>query len=1068
MDFTLNGKTVVVDATPGRSLLDVLRGECGLRSMKDGCAPEGSCGACTVIVDGHAVVSCARPAERVAGRSVETLEGLAADVRSLWADAFVATGASQCGYCSPGIVMKAEALLRRDPEPSREAIARALAGNLCRCTGYASIIDAIALTAAVRRGEAAGVEPVTGPRYEGRELALGEKPFVGDLVAPGMLHGALRFAGVPRALVRSIDTAAARAVPGVVAVLTAADVPGRREQGLIRPDWPLLVAEGEIVRYVGDVLAAVAAETREAAAAAAALIEVELEALPAVTDPFAALADGAPEIHEGGNVVSRSVVRRGDVDAALAGAAHVASASFRTAAIEHAFLEPEAALAVPRGAVGPDGATVTAHRVHVYSPGQGAWEDRRQVASFLGLDAGEVLVTQVSTGGAFGGKEDLSVQGQAALLAFATGRPVLLKLTRRESLWFHVKRHPMWLDYTAGCDAEGNLVAVRARITGDNGAYASVGGKVLERAAGHACGPFRVPNVDVEATAVYTNNPPSGAMRGFGANQADFAMEGVLDMLAESVGHRRLGHPLAQRARRGRPHHDRPEAGRGRRREGHPPRGQGRLQGRPVRGHRVRHQERGRRQRPQGARARGPPPRRGRHRHAVPLLDRDGPGLPHGLPRPRGGRAGDRPGPDPGGRGHAPRAGHGRDDLVAGHDARRARGPGRLRDAARRSSPRPRRPAGGPGRTGLRGRGRRGLDHQARGRRGRARDALRLRLGDPGGDPRRRGPPGADRRGARRGQGAQPGPAEGPGRGRGPHGPGHGPDRGVRDRRRHPRHRDAQVAGHHPGGRDAPGGDDPGGGRRSPRARSARRAWARPSWSRPRPPWRARSTRSTASGGPACRCATRPPPGRCCPGWPAMPRRRRRRHGREEGSPDVRGHPGPRLRAPPPVLGARAGDARPAQGRHELPGDPGAGLVAPGHGPRPRDDPLVGHARRARGARERDHRDHRPPRVPQRHRGQPGRDRRGVRRGRRPIRAGLRDHRSPRAGRRPAGPRRERALHPGRRPGPGGDPRRLHLLRRVPARRGRAGRGARGGRPRPRLRGRRRCRRAGPARRPDP
>jgi xanthine dehydrogenase molybdenum-binding subunit len=322
----------------------------------------------------------------------------------------------------------------------------------------------------------------------------------------------------------------------VVAVVTAADVPGRREQGLIRPDWPLLVAEGEIVRYVGDVLAAVAAETREAAATAAALIEVDLEALPAVTDPFEALAEGAPAVHEAGNVLSTSVVRRGDADAALAAAAHVARASFRTAAIEHAFLEPEAALAVPRGAVGPDGAIVTAHRVHLYSQGQGAWEDRRQVASFLGLAASDVLVTQVSTGGAFGGKEDLSVQGQAALLAFVTGRTVLLRLTRRESIWFHVKRHPMWLDYTAGCDAEGNLVAVRARITGDNGAYASVGGKVLERAAGHACGPYRVPNVDVEATAVYTNNPPSGAMRGFGANQADFALEGVLDMLAEHVG----------------------------------------------------------------------------------------------------------------------------------------------------------------------------------------------------------------------------------------------------------------------------------------------------------------------------------------------------------------------------------------------------------------------------------------------------------------------------------------------------------------------------------------------------
>jgi xanthine dehydrogenase molybdenum-binding subunit len=536
MDFTLNGRAIAVDIDPGESLLHVLRERCGLRSMKDGCAPEGSCGACTVIVDGHAVVSCARPAERAEGRVIETIEGFPAGIRALWADGFVATGASQCGYCSPGIAVKAEALLRREPAPGREAIARALAGNLCRCTGYVSIIDAIALVAAVRRHEVAAVEPVAGPRYEGRELALGEKPFVGDLVAPGMLHGALRFAGIPRALVRSIDTTAARAVPGVVAVVTAADVPGRREQGLIRPDWPLLVAEGEIVRYVGDVLAAVAAETREAAATAAALIEVDLEALPAVTDPFEALAEGAPAVHEAGNVLSTSVVRRGDADAALAAAAHVASASFRTAAIEHAFLEPEAALAVPRGAVGPDGAIVTAHRVHLYSQGQGAWEDRRQVASFLGLAASDVLVTQVSTGGAFGGKEDLSVQGQAALLAFVTGRTVLLRLTRRESIWFHVKRHPMWLDYTAGCDAEGNLVAVRARITGDNGAYASVGGKVLERAAGHACGPYRVPNVDVEATAVYTNNPPSGAMRGFGANQADFALEGVLDMLAEHVG----------------------------------------------------------------------------------------------------------------------------------------------------------------------------------------------------------------------------------------------------------------------------------------------------------------------------------------------------------------------------------------------------------------------------------------------------------------------------------------------------------------------------------------------------
>jgi xanthine dehydrogenase molybdenum-binding subunit len=234
----------------------------------------------------------------------------------------------------------------------------------------------------------------------------------------------------------------------------------------------------------------------------------------------------APRLHEDGNVLSVSQVQRGDVDDALAGAAHVVSETYRTQAIEHAFLEPESCLAVPAG----DGP------LHVYSQGQGVWEDRRQLASFLGVAPDDVRVTQVSTGGAFGGKEDLNVQCHAALLAQRAGRPVLLTLSRRESLRFHPKRHPLWLEYTAGCDEEGHLVAVRARIVGDTGAYASVGAKVLERAAGHACGAYRVPNVDVEATAVYTNNLPCGAMRGFGVSQSNFALEGVLDLLAERVG----------------------------------------------------------------------------------------------------------------------------------------------------------------------------------------------------------------------------------------------------------------------------------------------------------------------------------------------------------------------------------------------------------------------------------------------------------------------------------------------------------------------------------------------------
>jgi xanthine dehydrogenase molybdenum-binding subunit len=534
VDFELNGVTRSIAPEPGMTLLQLLREELGLRSMKDGCAPEGSCGACTVIVDGRAVVSCAQPAERFAGRSVETLEGLPADVRDLWADAFAATGASQCGYCTPGIVMKAEALLRREAAPGRDTITRALAGNLCRCTGYHAIVDAIEQVAAARGG-GPRPQPASGtaigdraPRYRVREQVLGMQAYVADHVVAGMLHGALRLSDHPRAVVRSIDTSAAQAAPGVVAVITAADVPGKRNQGLIRDDWRQLVAVGETTRYVGDVLAAVAAETRRQARLAAELIEVSYDILEPVSDPFAAMADAAPQLHPGGNILSTSVIRRGDADAAISSAAHVVADSFTSAAIEHAYLEPESSLAVPQHGDGP--------RLHVLSQGQGAWEDRRQLASLLALEPADVLVTQVATGGAFGGKEDLNVQGHAALLALATDRPVLVALSRAESLRFSVKRHKFWMDYTVACDAEGHLTAVKARFVGDNGAYASVGGKVLERAAGHACSAYKVPNVDVEARAVYTNNPPGGAMRGFGANQANFAIESLLDRLAEAVG----------------------------------------------------------------------------------------------------------------------------------------------------------------------------------------------------------------------------------------------------------------------------------------------------------------------------------------------------------------------------------------------------------------------------------------------------------------------------------------------------------------------------------------------------
>jgi len=533
VEFTLNGRPAAARVGPGMSMLELLREACGVTSVKDGCAPEGSCGACTVLLNGRACVSCAQPATRVAGRAVVTQEGLPPQARDLWARCFVASGASQCGFCSPGIVMKAEALLARSPNPAREEVARALAGNLCRCTGYTKIIDAIQFAAASRRGEplpaveAGGGVGSRAARYEGVELALGDKPYVSDLAMPGLLEGACRFSDHPRARLVRIGTSRATAVPGVLAVLTWRDVPGERRQGLITRDWRQFVAEGEITSYVGDVIAVVVARNRHAAREAAELVDVEYEVLEPVIGPDEALRPGAPRLHENGNVLSVSRVRRGDVDSVLGEAAHVVTETFRTQFIEHAFLEPESALAVPDG----HGAGV-----HVYSQGQGAWEDRRQVASFLALPEDRVRVTQVSCGGAFGAKEDLNVQAHAALAALHTGHPVRVTLSRAESIRFHAKRHPLTMTYTVGCDSEGRLLAVRARITGDTGAYASVGDKVLERAAGHACGAYRVPNVDVEAQAVYTNNPPCGAMRGFGANQANFAIEGMMDRLAERVG----------------------------------------------------------------------------------------------------------------------------------------------------------------------------------------------------------------------------------------------------------------------------------------------------------------------------------------------------------------------------------------------------------------------------------------------------------------------------------------------------------------------------------------------------
>ncbi|MEC7583982.1 MAG: selenium-dependent xanthine dehydrogenase [Planctomycetota bacterium] len=538
IDFTLNGSATSIDPADGESMLDALRERCGITSTKDGCQPQGRCGCCLALVNGRPVVTCAVPASRAAGKQITTLEGLDEAERAQIAQAFVDTAGLQCGFCIPGIALRAKSLLDKHPDPSRETIAKALDVHLCRCTGYTKIIDAYQHLAALRRGEpgvatggmnAGAACDGVGARmdkYAGSELTLGSYTFVADRRPDGLLYGAVRLSDHARARVLSIDTAAALAHPGVVAVATAEDVPGNRWYGLLYDDWPGFVAVDEEVRCVGDMIAAVAAEDMATARAAAALIEVRYEELPPVTDVDAALADNAPQVNpHSPNQLSRTVVNRGQADQDLESSVHVVSGSYSTQRIEHLYLEPESALCT----ITEDG------RLKLHSAGQGVFDDRRQVASFLGIDEEAMDVELVPSGGAFGGKEDMSIQAQAVLLSHLTGRPCRVTLSREESIRLHPKRHPMQMDYTVGCDAEGHLTAVRARIVGDTGAYASVGSKVLERAAGHACGPYRVPSVDVVSLAVRTNNPPCGAMRGFGVNQTNFAIEACLDELAEKL-----------------------------------------------------------------------------------------------------------------------------------------------------------------------------------------------------------------------------------------------------------------------------------------------------------------------------------------------------------------------------------------------------------------------------------------------------------------------------------------------------------------------------------------------------
>ncbi len=531
ISFRLNGSEVYYDGNPDYPLLQYLREEKGIVSVKDGCSGQAACGACLVEIDGRAKLSCVTKMKVLQDSEVITLEGIPEEIRNILAKAFVKKGAVQCGFCIPGVLMRTKILFQGNAEITHSSIKKALKPHLCRCTGYQNIIGAIedahkSIAAAKLTIPEKPDENTNGflPKYEAFETAIGQRPFVSDLKVDGMLTVALKFSDHPRAKILHIDISKAQNLKGVTAVFTAKDIPGPHNSGLVIKDWPLMVDEGEMTHYIGDVLAGVAAETKEIARQAVDLIRVKYDVKEPEADMLKAMQTGAAQVHEGkSNLIEKTIIKRGgDVDKIFRNSAFTAHGIYETQRIEHAFLETEGALAMPQG----DG-------VLVYSNGQGIYVDRSQVASLLAIPEDHVEVRLVPTGGGFGGKEDITVQGHAALFAYKLKKPVKLVLTREESIRMHPKRHPVKMDILVAADDKGKLTAIKLKAIGDTGAYASVGTKVMERLAGHATGGYHFPAVDLEAVTVYTNNIPSGAMRGFGVPQVVFALESCIDEICE-------------------------------------------------------------------------------------------------------------------------------------------------------------------------------------------------------------------------------------------------------------------------------------------------------------------------------------------------------------------------------------------------------------------------------------------------------------------------------------------------------------------------------------------------------
>lgn len=531
--YQLNVNGELYKCNEDKMLMDFLRNDCHFKSVKDGCS-EGACGTCTVLIEGKAVKSCTRKLSALDGKSIITVEGLNEREKEVYTYAFGEAGAVQCGFCIPGMIMCAKGLLDINLNPSRNEIAYAIRNNLCRCTGYKKIIDAIELVAKLLRENIKNVvtPEITGigtkvHRIDVAEKVLGFGEYTDDIEIEGMLYGGAVRSKYPRARVISIDTSKAVSLAGVKAVITADDIPGKNQIGHIKKDWYTLIPVGGITHYLGDAICLVVAENTKILEEAKKLINIEYEELESVFDIEDALKVNAPKVHHTGNILAHEKLIRGDAQNAIENAAYVVTNYYETPFTEHAFLEPECAVAI-------------VNKKHkeaiIYSSDQGPYQTQKECAEVLEYEPEKVHVINKLVGGAFGGKEDMSVQHLAALASYCTERPVKVKLSRQESILVHPKRHKAKMEFTTACDENGYLLGMNASIYTDTGAYASLGGPVLQRACTHAAGPYNYNNIHIEGIAVYTNNPPGGAFRGFGVTQSCFATECNLNQLAKKVG----------------------------------------------------------------------------------------------------------------------------------------------------------------------------------------------------------------------------------------------------------------------------------------------------------------------------------------------------------------------------------------------------------------------------------------------------------------------------------------------------------------------------------------------------